>query len=297
MTKSNSAKKQKQSTAIIAETHELEVATASEQIEQLDNESLLARWELEKWSVLRELSRSRINLITFYTKPEGGGLTMEEAVKKACEKLDEKDFEDHLDQIATWDVANISWGTLDLVFRQNPDFAQQIWEDIKEEAEKDFKSGHFAAGLFERTEWQREAWKRAHFIAVRNSFIEQFKPQGGIDYSMIDILAVSFFLWMYWTEKHIERETTEGIEPLSETERKHAEKWGGEWITPRVCVQESIEQAAQMADRYRRAYQSQLRSMRDWRRYNVPVTINNPQQVNIAADGGQQVNLSQSKDD
>ena len=34
-----------------------------------------------------------------------------------------------------------------------------------------------------------------------------------------------------------------------------------------------------------------LRQMRDLRRYNVPVTINNPKQVNIAAEGGQQVNV------
>jgi hypothetical protein len=34
-----------------------------------------------------------------------------------------------------------------------------------------------------------------------------------------------------------------------------------------------------------------LRQMRDLRRYSVPVTINNPKQVNIAADGGQQVNV------
>jgi len=35
-----------------------------------------------------------------------------------------------------------------------------------------------------------------------------------------------------------------------------------------------------------------LRQLRDLRRY-APVTINNPQQVNIAADGGQQVNVNQ----
>jgi hypothetical protein len=33
-----------------------------------------------------------------------------------------------------------------------------------------------------------------------------------------------------------------------------------------------------------------LRQLRDLRRYSMPVTINNPAQVNIAADGGQQVN-------
>jgi hypothetical protein len=34
-----------------------------------------------------------------------------------------------------------------------------------------------------------------------------------------------------------------------------------------------------------------MRQMRDLRRYVVPVTINNPEQVNIAADGVQQVNV------
>jgi hypothetical protein len=59
--------------------------------------------------------------------------------------------------------------------------------------------------------------------------------------------------------------------------------------------QEAIDHAAQTADRWRRAYQATLRQMRDWRRYSVPVTINNPQQVNIAVDGGQQVNLQNGK--
>ena len=36
-----------------------------------------------------------------------------------------------------------------------------------------------------------------------------------------------------------------------------------------------------------------LRNLRDLRRYSVPVTINNPRQVNIAAEGGQQVNISE----
>ena len=34
-----------------------------------------------------------------------------------------------------------------------------------------------------------------------------------------------------------------------------------------------------------------IRQMWNLRRYNVPVKINNPKQVNIAANGGQQVNV------
>ena len=38
-----------------------------------------------------------------------------------------------------------------------------------------------------------------------------------------------------------------------------------------------------------------MRQMRDLRPYSVPVTVNNPKQVNIAADGGQQLNVHKIK--
>jgi hypothetical protein len=259
-------------------------------ISPIDPDSLAARWLLEHRSVLRELHRAMVRHIIFYTEPSGGGLTMEEAIEKASEVMEGPEVEDFYKQITSMSVKSISWLGIDRLFRYNPTAAQQLWDDLKEQADKDFKSGHFAAQIFEGTDWQRDPWKRAHFIAIRDSFIEQFKPQGGIDYSMIDMLAVTFALWMHWTQVHIDRATTEAVRLVSETERKYLEKYEGQWIPPRVPEQDAIEQAAQMADRWRRAYQATLRQMRDWRRYNVPVTINNPQQVNITADGGQQVN-------
>ncbi|HEX5736371.1 MAG TPA: hypothetical protein VF131_26310 [Blastocatellia bacterium] len=54
---------------------------------------------------------------------------------------------------------------------------------------------------------------------------------------------------------------------------------------------EYLDHCTQMADRFQRMFLRVLRQMRDLRRYSVPVTINNPKQVNIAADGGQQVNV------
>ena len=55
----------------------------------------------------------------------------------------------------------------------------------------------------------------------------------------------------------------------------------------------AVEQAAELADRFRRAYHASIRALRDWRRY--PVIVQNAEQVNIAADGGQQVNVKQGK--
>ena len=52
----------------------------------------------------------------------------------------------------------------------------------------------------------------------------------------------------------------------------------------------------QMADRWQRMYFRAIRSLRDWRRYTPKVTINNQNQVNIANDGGQQINVADANE-
>ena len=59
-----------------------------------------------------------------------------------------------------------------------------------------------------------------------------------------------------------------------------------------VAADPEVNQAADMADRFNRLFLRTLRQLRDLRRYSMPVMINNPEQVNIAADGGQQVNVN-----
>jgi hypothetical protein len=65
----------------------------------------------------------------------------------------------------------------------------------------------------------------------------------------------------------------------------------GTWQPPRLKASEYLERATQMADRYQRMFLRTLRQMRDLRRYSPPVIVQNAGQVNIAADGGQQVNV------
>jgi hypothetical protein len=68
------------------------------------------------------------------------------------------------------------------------------------------------------------------------------------------------------------------------------------WDVPFVTEQAAVEHAAQMADSWQRMYFRAIRSLRDWRRYTPQVTINNPNQVNIATDGGQQVNVADANE-
>lgn len=172
--------------------------------------------------------------------------------------------------------------------------AEGVWRQIKKAAANELASGHRAAGNLEAVDWQKDPWRRAQYLVIRDGFVEQWQPKGAIELAMLDTMAQTFSEYLFWMHEAHRRATTDAIPQPSKTEREIAEKIRGEWIPPRVYEQEAIEYAAAMADRYNRLFLRTLRQMRDLRRYSVPVTINYPQQVNIAADGGQQVNVSQS---
>ncbi|MBK7995247.1 MAG: hypothetical protein IPK14_18265 [Blastocatellia bacterium] len=53
---------------------------------------------------------------------------------------------------------------------------------------------------------------------------------------------------------------------------------------PRVTEQEALEHAAIMMARFNKLFLRTLRQLRDLRRYSTPITINNPQQVNISTE-------------
>jgi len=164
---------------------------------------------VERESVLREMHRVHVRMVLFYTSPEGGSLSLEEAVKTASNFHDDGTVEEQLDKILRMPVENVSWYAVNKLCGSSP-------------------------------EWVLARRQREH----------------------------SF--------------------PRDRSEMR------GYWDPPYASEQEAVEHAAQMADRYSRAFQRTLRAMRDLRRYSAPVNINNPQQVNIAADGGQQVNVAKN---
>jgi hypothetical protein len=269
--------------------------------------SLLAAEVLEDWgSVLRELHKAYVARIIFYMKPEGGEMTLDEAMNQAGDPNPNESVDKKVDDILRRPVTNISWSSIDTLFRRSPEAAKEVWDLIKNEARNEFESGHRAAEVFERAPWHRDVWSRARYLGIRDSFIEQWQPRGGIELAMIDMLTQSFYLYLYWTgEMNMRTETEMRSDPPQWVQARHAmdssfprdcSGMKGYWDPPTVNEQEAVEHASQMADRYSKAFQRNLRSMRDLRRYQMPVTINNPQQVNIAADGGQQMNVTRQRD-
>jgi hypothetical protein len=250
-----------------------------------------------RFSVIRELQRAFTGEILRLMKPEsecGQGLTLEDAIKRAESYLAETTAEKLFNDLKYRSVNNIDWFDMRQLFKLEPAAAEAIWKRLKTEAREDFESGSFAAKIFETTAWRRDPWRRAQYVGICDAFVDDYKPRGAIELSMIEMAVTSFFMYYYWTEILMRRSDTEAMPELfTYAERRKMERYEGryEWVPPRVTDQDAIEHAAQMADRFRRQYLSALRALRDYRRWGAPVIINNEGQVNFAANGGQQVNL------
>jgi hypothetical protein len=258
-------------------------------------------------SLFRVMQRYLSEQIAYYRSVEGGSLSFEEARERTYSDkvMDEAAFNEAFDSVMTIPVDWISFSQLWELARDSPATAENVWEWIKQHAADELTSGHLAADALEPIGKLKEAWTRAKYVAIRESFCNEYKPKGGIELSMIDLLAQSYFMVQYWTKELSQRTMTEPrrlpyeYQKQVEWQKKanprgwEEEKWN--WEVPTIGESAAIEQAAQMLDRFQRMYFRALRQLRDWRRYAPAVTINNPKQVNIAADGGQQINVKSEK--
>ena len=238
----------------------------------------------------------------YFRSEKGGMLSPEESRQKAyLEAFDEEEAIDTLNRLLTGSRELISFADLHNVHRDSPRVAENLWQMLKSEARMEFENGNRAAVMFECADYMTDAWNRAGYIGIRESFCEEWQPKGGIELSMIDMMAQSYLQFQFWTQESIKRATTKPREENFEFSqwkrlRKVAseKQWdNGKWDIPYLSEQSAINEAAQLADRWQKMYFRAIRSLRDWRRYTPQVTINNPQQVNIAANGGQQINQTE----
>ena len=251
-------------------------------------------------SLLRQMHQAFIRTVAYYKSHDGGSLSTEEARAKAfhaCENTEAAKKLFH--NLMRLPVENLNFVDLMELQSEAPRVAEKLWESVKREGRKEFESGHLSANINFPVGYMKQVWNIARYLGVRESFIEEWKPSGGIEIALLDMMTQAYFQWQYWVEITVKRsetrERTEHPEYLSFMAQKQRENrangWSdGHWFSPTVSEQAALEHAVQMADRWNRIFMRTLRQLRDLRRY-TPVTINNPTQVNIATDGGKQVNV------
>lgn len=252
-------------------------------------------------SLLRVMGKRFGSQVAYYRSVAGGSLSLEEARKAVYRKnITDKEAVELLERLLRCPTEYIGFVELMELNNHSPASAQNLWETIKREARNEFESGHRAAAVFEPADWMTDAWNRASYLGLRESLCEEYEPKGGIELTMIDAITQAWLMLQHWTEESVRRAKTE---PRRENHQFYEwKRWNkeaspkqwidGNWDVPMVSEQAAVEHAAQMADRWQRMYFRAIRNLRDWRRYTPQVTINNPQQVNIANDGGQQINVA-----
>jgi hypothetical protein len=230
----------------------------------------------EASALIREMSRVYLGTIKFYKSKYAGELSHADAVEKAAsmnkwrrEKVDASLPE------------RISWTEISAVAEASMEEGLIVWGKVREAADDELESGRRAAGV---TGDQSDPYTIAQFLAIRDSIADQWQPRAGIESAMVDMLAVSFSLYLYWSEIAHKRAVHDHEEQRKEIERLESKGWR----SPYQWQADAIEQAHRLADGYNRQFLRVLRQLRDLRRYAPVVIQNHGGQINV---GTQQVNM------
>jgi hypothetical protein len=170
-------------------------------------------------------------------------------------------------------VDQISWWSLSPLIEVDPKAGWAAWERVKTEALEELESGHRAALALC---WDDSPWQRAQFLAIRQTFIGEWQPRGGIELTLIDQMAQAHSLYLHW----IERAHMQASLEASSFDKQISQN--GRWKPRQISAAESLDQSAQMAERWQKLFVRALRALRDFRRHAPSVVL---------AGAGSQVNL------
>jgi hypothetical protein len=172
------------------------------------------------------------------------------------------------------------WYDLERLADRDPDLVVQKWEGIKQAAREELKSGLRAAEAL-----GGKPWERAQFVAIRQALVSQWQPRGGLEWQLIDTLALAQSSWMYWLNAMT---MYAGLDGLMDTGRD-TKGLSGPAALPRVSAAQAIELAAGLADRFDKIALRTLRALCGLRRCSPTVFVQTAGQVNIAR---RQVNVA-----
>ena len=223
----------------------------------------------------KEMADSYEKSVQFYQNEYK--LTRSKAEKEAIAKNT-----DYLDRIRAIPADKVADYDLRSLHDHDPAEAVAKWGEVKTAAVDELESGVRSATL---TNWETP-YERAQFLAIRHAIIDEWRPAGGLELTLIDQMANCHSGFMYWL-KDFERLKDREVDRREIESEDSFAKWNKTYLPPRVGEAEYVERALKMADRYQRMFMRSLRALRDLRRYTPRIMIHNQGQVNI---GQQQVN-------
>jgi hypothetical protein len=175
----------------------------------------------------------------------------------------------------------VGWYDLNTIAQHDPAAAQRRWEDIKEAARAEVRTGHRSA---EALTWNTGAcWVRARFLAVRAELIDSLGPRNAAELLLIDQMAT------YQTQLWEWQATLTGYAGVAAVGTRDASWRRAEPESPRLTDAEAMDRAAAMVERLQRLFLQTLASFHAQRR-QAPVVVRRAGQVNLAHN--QQISMT-----
>jgi hypothetical protein len=255
-------------------------------------------------SLFRQMEEAVERKVAYYRGERGGPMSEADARDHAFGPCgDDESVRRKVNKLMAEDLGDLDFVEFMEVHVAAPRVAEGMWELLKEEARQEFASGHLASRKILPLGEMRTPLAVAQYIALRESFVDGSRTPTGAELALMDMLAQSYTQWQFWLKETVTRSRTparnedpeysEWKARMREMDPKSfpGQRKEGEWWRPYLSDKLSIEHAAQEAERWNRMFLRTLKQLRDLQRFS-PVMINNAGQVNIAADGGQQINLA-----
>jgi hypothetical protein len=216
----------------------------------------------ESLSIIQEMAQAFTSTLEFYKSDWGGAQPHDEAVKKNLSMNEWR-----REYVKGLQPEKVDWTHLAAIAELDVNDSLNLWIRLREAADDELENGRRAANVMGN---RKEPYALAQYLAIRDSFADQWQPNGGIESAMIDMMTVAYSLQMYWST--IAHQRAVQIHNNQEKELTGYENKG--WKSPYQHEAGAIEQAHRLADGYNRQFLRVLRQLRDLRRY-APVIIQN----------------------
>jgi hypothetical protein len=225
-----------------------------------------------------ELARVQIRTVRAFARMND--VPLEDAFNEVQEALDSVEVGVLLDK----DPEDLTWH--DLLWLEEEDQSVEVWESIKEAAREEERGGLLSSKSVES--FCAKPWERAVYYAIRQGIIDEWKPVGGLELELIDMLVSEILMHRFWMRELALRATSRAL-----LERNDLEAHSKRRVASEMEARSTAE-AAEMVERFHRMTMRTMRDLRAHRKHVSSVCIQNAGQVNI---GEKQVNLGSASRD
>lgn len=180
-------------------------------------------------------------------------------------------------------AADVTWYDLSATWTRDEADGQALWARIKHIAAQEQRTGRTGASAIASQEDRPRT--RAEYLVVWDELADGLRPTNGTERLLIDGLTQAILMQRHWLQVMVRTEALDAI--------RHSRHPRETTEPPRLSEAAAVDRAMAMQERFSRMFIRLLTAYNDQRRLFSTLVVSGGQ-VNIAADGGQQLVATRS---